>query len=66
MIYHKWSLVGFMLWIRYVPRGLRAWLSLTQIYASYLESPGTKAYSKGDMADSGLSCKFHKMTVFRL
>ena len=45
MIYHKWSLVGFMLWIRYAPRGLRAWLSLRQIYASYLESPGTKAYS---------------------
>ena len=45
MIYHKWSLVGFMLWIRYALLGLRPWLSLTQIYARYLESPGTKAYS---------------------
>ncbi len=34
-----------MLWIRYALLGLRPWLSLTQIYARYLESPGTKAYS---------------------
>ena len=45
MIYHKWSLVGFMLWIRYAILGLRPWLSLKEIYARYLESPGTKAYS---------------------
>lgn len=45
MIYHKWSLVGLMLWIRYALLGLRPWSSLTQIYESYLESPGTKAYS---------------------
>lgn len=45
MIYHKWSLVGFMLWIRYALLGLRPWLSLGEIYARYLESPGTKAYS---------------------
>lgn len=45
MIYHKWSLVGFMLWIRYALLGLRPWLSLSDIYARYLESPGTKAYS---------------------
>lgn len=45
MIYHKWSLVGLMLWIRYALLGLRPWLSLTHIYAHYLESPGTKAYS---------------------
>jgi len=45
MVYHKWSLVGFMLWIRYALLGLRPWLSLSDIYARYLESPGTKAYS---------------------
>lgn len=45
MIYHKWSLVGFMLWIRYALLGLQPWLSLRDIYARYLESPGTKAYS---------------------
>lgn len=45
MIYHKWSLVGLMLWIRYALLGLKPWLSLREIYACYLESPGTKAYS---------------------
>lgn len=45
MIYHKWSLVGYMLWIRYALLRLRPWMTLTEIYASYLESPGTKAYS---------------------
>jgi ubiquinone/menaquinone biosynthesis C-methylase UbiE len=45
MIYHKWSLVGYMLWIRYALLGLRPWMTLTEIYARHLESPGTKAYS---------------------
>jgi SAM-dependent methyltransferase len=45
MIYHKWSLVGLMLWIRYALIGLRPWMPLREIYARYLESPGTKAYS---------------------
>lgn len=45
MIYHTWSLVGFMLWLRYAALGLRPWLTLAQIYARYLESPGTKAYT---------------------
>jgi len=48
MIYHKWSLVGLMLWIRYALPGLKPWLSLREIYARYLESPGTKAYSVAD------------------
>ena len=45
MIYHTWSLVGLMLWVRYALLGLKPWLSLRAIYARYLESPGTKAYS---------------------
>lgn len=45
MIYHKWSLVGYMLWVRYALMRLRPWVTLTQIYARHLESPGTKAYS---------------------
>jgi ubiquinone/menaquinone biosynthesis C-methylase UbiE len=45
MIYHKWSLVGYMLWIRYALLRLRPWLTLSDIYCRYLESPGTKAYS---------------------
>jgi len=46
MIYHTWSLVGYMLWVRYALLRLRPWTSLAEIYARYLESPGTKAYSR--------------------
>jgi ubiquinone/menaquinone biosynthesis C-methylase UbiE len=45
MIYHKYSFVGFMLWIRYALLRLRPFTSLEQIYDQFLESPGTKAYS---------------------
>ena len=45
MIYHKWSFVGFMLWVRYALLRLRPFTSLSEIYAKYLEGPGTKAYS---------------------
>jgi SAM-dependent methyltransferase len=45
MIYHKWSLVGYMLWLRYALLRLRPWMTLSDVYARYLESPGTKAYS---------------------
>jgi SAM-dependent methyltransferase len=48
MIYHKWSLVGYMLWVRYAALALRPLMTLGQIYARYLESPGTKAYSRAE------------------
>lgn len=48
MLYHKWSLVGFMLWLRYALLTVRPWLTLTRVYARYLESLGTKAYSVGE------------------
>ena len=48
MIYHKWSMIGYMLWVRYALLRLRQWITLTEIYSKYLESPGTKAYSVGE------------------
>lgn len=45
MIYHRWSLIGLMLWLRYAALAFRPWQSLSDIYARHLESPGTKAYS---------------------
>jgi len=45
MIYHTYSMVGYMLWIRYALMKLKPFTSLKEIYATYLESPGTKAYS---------------------
>ena len=48
MIYHTWSLVGLMLWLRYgLGRG-RPFTSLAEIYSTYLESPGTKAYTRDE------------------
>jgi hypothetical protein len=46
MIYHRHSLVGYMLWLRYGPLAGRLRLGLRETYAHYLESPGTKAYSR--------------------
>jgi hypothetical protein len=45
MIYHKHSPVGWMLWMKYGLLKLKPFRSLTSIYAEYLESPGTKAYT---------------------
>ena len=48
MIYHRASLVGVMLWLRYGLFRGRPLKSLQSIYSQYLESPGTKAYSIGE------------------
>ncbi len=45
MIYHKWSIVGFMLWIKYGLFKFNPFVRLEYLYSNYLESPGTKAYS---------------------
>lgn len=45
MIYHKKSMVGFMLWIRYAFLTFKPFRTLEYIYANYLESPRTKAYT---------------------
>ncbi len=44
MIYHKWSLVGLMLWARYGLLAGTPLRSIEEIYFHHLESPGT-AYS---------------------
>jgi len=48
MIYHKWSVVGFMLCLRYGLISMRSLRGLEDIYARHLESPGTKAYSRSE------------------
>lgn len=45
MIYHKYSMVGYMLWLRYALLRGHLFKPLIEIYMNYLESPGTKAYS---------------------
>ena len=48
MIYHKYSVIGLMLWIRYALLKGNPFRSLASLYADHLESPGTKAYSIQD------------------
>jgi ubiquinone/menaquinone biosynthesis C-methylase UbiE len=44
MIYHRHSIVAYLLWLRFgLFRG--SMLPLTDIFAQYVESPGTKAYT---------------------
>ena len=50
MIYHRWSIVGIMLWCRYGLMAGKPWRSLTDIYSDHLESPGTKAYTYAEAA----------------
>lgn len=45
MIYHKWSLVGYMLWIRYALLAGRPSRPVADVYAHHLERPGTKAFT---------------------
>jgi hypothetical protein len=45
MIYHRPSLVGLMLWLRYGLAAGHPRRSLSDLYAHHLESPGTKGYT---------------------
>lgn len=45
MIYHRRSIVGALLWLRYAVLTGRIRRSLDEVYSEHLESPGTKAYS---------------------
>lgn len=45
MVYHRASIVGALLWLRYGLAKGKPTLRLDQVYSMYLESPGTKAYS---------------------
>jgi SAM-dependent methyltransferase len=61
MIYHKHSLVGYMLWLRYGLLEGKPWRSLNDIYAHHLESPGTKAYTVDEAR--GLFNKFSEVRI---
>lgn len=45
MIYHKYSMTGYLLWLRFALMRGRPFRSMSEIYAEHLESPGTKAYT---------------------
>jgi len=60
MIYHKYSIVGFMLWLRYGMFRMKL-VSLAAIYSEHLESPGTHAYSTREAR--GLFRKFERVKM---
>lgn len=45
MLYHKASIVGYLLWTRYALAKLKPMTSLSEVFSQYLESPGTQAFS---------------------
>ncbi len=45
MVYHRPSIVGYMLWARYGLGTGHPRRSLADIYAQHLESPGTKGFT---------------------
>lgn len=61
MIYHKYSFVGYMLWVRYALLKFKPFTSLSEIYEKYLESPGTKAFSSKEAYD--LFSKFQHVEI---
>jgi ubiquinone/menaquinone biosynthesis C-methylase UbiE len=58
MIYQKYSIVGVILWLRH---GALRGKSLEEIYAEYLESPGTHAYSLAQARQ--LFARFHSTNI---
>ena len=45
MIYYKYSPVGLMLWTRYGLLKGKPFITFSELYSKYLESPGTKAFT---------------------
>ena len=62
MIYHKFSPLGWMLWIKYGLLKFKPFLSQKTIYSKYLESPGTKAYTVEEAND--LTKSFSKKEIY--
>ena len=61
MIYNKYSLTGFFLWIKYAFLKGKFFTPMAEIYSQYLESPGTKAYTPNEA--KLLFQKFEKVKV---
>jgi len=62
MIYHKYSIIGFMLWVKFGLLKFRPFISLKELYDKYLESPGTKAYSYDEALTLFKKFKIRTMT----
>jgi ubiquinone/menaquinone biosynthesis C-methylase UbiE len=61
MIYNKYSLIGYMLWLRYGLLRLKPFTSLNSIYSEHLESPGTKAYTYKEASELFVNFKINSI-----
>jgi ubiquinone/menaquinone biosynthesis C-methylase UbiE len=61
MVYHRNSITGYMLWIRYGLMKLKPFMSLNKIYENYMESIGTKAFTVSQMRKM-----FHKFSEINI
>lgn len=61
MLYHSASVVGFMLWARYGLLRGRPRAPRSELYARYLESPGTRAYSVAEAR--ALCARFERVEI---
>lgn len=50
MIYNKWSAVAIMFWTKFALLRLKPFRSISDVFAKYVESPGTKVYSRKEAA----------------
>lgn len=49
MMYGRFSLVSFKLWIQFGLLRAKPWMSLAEVIANHMESPGTKAYTRDEL-----------------
>ena len=61
MLYHRWSLVGLQCYLRYGLGNLRPITPLSRLIAAHVESPGTKAFTLGEV--KSLLSKFRPVEV---
>jgi SAM-dependent methyltransferase len=61
MLYHRWSLVGLQCYLRYGLCKLRPFTPLSRLIGAHVESPGTKAYTLGEV--ESLLGKFRTVEV---
>ena len=55
MIYNRYSVTAFWVWVRNCLLKGKIWKSITYAVANYVESPGTKAYTKSEAKELFLS-----------
>ena len=64
MIYHKYSMIGLMLWTRYALLRGRPFTSLATIYDRYLENPGMHTYSVAEARELFAAFAIEHLSTF--